>query len=131
MHIIIYFITLLTLALIDSAWLFSMGAQYKSWLGHLFAPQVNFIPVIFFYLIYTFGLVYFVVMPGVKSGNSLVAVFLAGALFGLVAYATYDLTNHATMQSWPLVVTLVDMLWGAFLTGISSVIAIVIVNYVK
>ncbi len=126
-----YFVTLVTLALIDSVWLFSMGAKYKSWLGHLFAPQFNFIPVIFFYLVYTFGLVYFVVMPAIKSGHSLFSIFLAGALLGLVAYATYDLTNHATLKDWPLMVTVVDMLWGAFLTGISSVIAVFVVNYFK
>jgi uncharacterized membrane protein len=70
-------------------------------------------------------------MPGIKSGHALFSVFLAGALFGLVAYATYDLTNHATLRDWPLVVTLIDMIWGAFLTGVSSVIAVTLVNYFK
>ena len=126
-----YIITLITIAIIDSAWLFSMGSKYKTWLGHLFADNVNFIPAVIFYLIYTFGIMFFVVSPALKQGTSLLNIFLYGALFGLVAYATYDLTNHATLRDWPLHVTLLDMAWGALLTGATSVIVVYITNLLK
>ncbi len=126
-----YIITLITIAIIDSAWLFSMGSKYKTWLGHLFADSVNFIPAVIFYLIYTFGIMFFVVSPALKQGTSLLNIFLYGALFGLVAYATYDLTNHATLKDWPLHVTLLDMAWGALLTGATSVIVVYITNLLK
>ena len=74
---------------------------------------------------------FFVISPAMKQGTSLLNIFLYGALFGLVAYATYDLTNHATMRDWPLHVTLLDMAWGALLTGATSVIVIYITNLLK
>ncbi len=129
MNTLLYIYTILSLAVIDAVWLFSTGAQYKKWLGHLFADTVNFVPAIIFYLIYTFGVVFFVVSPAVKNGTGLLAVFLSGAILGLVAYGTYDLTNHATMRDWPVVVTLLDMAWGAILTGTAGVIAVVIHRY--
>jgi uncharacterized membrane protein len=129
MKILLYIYTILSLAVIDSVWLFSTGAQYKKWLGHLFAPSVNFVPAVIFYLIYTLGVVFFVVSPAVKNSTGLLTVFLSGAILGLVAYATYDLTNHATMRDWPLVVTLLDMAWGMILTGTASVIAVSIYRY--
>lgn len=130
-NILLYVYTLLSLAIIDGAWLYSMGGLYKKWLGHLFAPTVSFTPVIFFYLIYTFGVVYFIAGPAVRGGSTLLATFVSGAALGLVAYATYDLTNHATMKQWPLQVTLIDMVWGALLTGLASVIAVAVFNYFK
>jgi uncharacterized membrane protein len=108
-----------------------MGSKYKTWLGHLFADNVNFYPAIIFYLIYTFGSVFFVISPAMKQGTSLLNTFLYGALFGLVAYATYDLTNHSTLRDWPLHVTLIDMAWGALLTGITSTFVVYIINYFK
>ncbi|MEN9622209.1 MAG: hypothetical protein RLZZ67_643 [Candidatus Parcubacteria bacterium] len=129
MNTLLYIYTILSLAVIDAVWLFSTGAQYKKWLGHLFADTVNFVPAIIFYLIYTFGVVFFVVSPAVKNSTGLLTVLLSGAILGLVAYGTYDLTNHATMRDWPLVVTLLDMAWGALLTGTASVIAVSIYRY--
>lgn len=120
---------MLSLAVIDAVWLFSTGGLYKKWLGHLFAVQVNFIPAVIFYLLYTLGVVYFVLVPAVKNGSSVLALFVSGALFGLIAYATYDLTNHATMRDWPLVVTVLDMVWGMILTGTVSVIAVSLYKY--
>ncbi len=120
---------MLSLAVIDAVWLFSTGGLYKKWLGHLFAVQVNFIPAVIFYLLYTLGVVYFVLVPAVKNGSSVLVLFVSGALFGLIAYATYDLTNHATMRDWPLVVTVLDMVWGMILTGTVSVIAVSLYKY--
>jgi uncharacterized membrane protein len=122
----LYLIALIIMGTIDSMWLFLMGARYKAWLGHLFAPTFNFTPAVMFYLIYAFGLVYFVISPAVQSGQSYLQTFLIGSLLGLLAYAAYDLTNHATLRDWPLIVTIVDMAWGAFLSGITSVIVVYI-----
>jgi uncharacterized membrane protein len=76
-------------------------------------------PAVLFYLLYVAGLVYFVMLPASRSRDAL----LRGALFGLIAYATYDLTNQATLRDWPWQVTLVDLVWGAFVTGTSCAIA--------
>lgn len=129
MNTLLYIYTILSFAVIDAVWLFSTGTLYKKWLGHLFADTVNFVPAIIFYLIYIFGVVFFVVSPAIKSGTGLLTILLSGAILGLVAYATYDLTNHAVMRDWPLVVTLLDMAWGAILTGTASVIAVSIYRY--
>jgi len=128
---LMYVFVLLPMAVLDAIWLFSTGAFYKKWLGHLFADSVNFFPAIIFYLLYGAGILYFVVNPAIKGGTSLMWVLASGALFGLVAYATYDLTNHATMRDWPLNVTIIDMIWGAFLTGVVSVVAVTLYNYFK
>lgn len=131
MNIIIYISTLVVLAILDAVWLFSMGTNYSTWLGHLFAPKVNFIPVVVFYLIYALGVTFFVTSPALKNGTSLWVLFATGALFGLVAYATYDLTNQATLQAWPTTVTLIDMAWGALLTGLTSVIVVSVISHFK
>lgn len=127
----LYFGTLSSLVIIDSVWLFAMGAHYKKTLGSLFDFSVNFIPAIIFYLIYTFGVVMFVLLPAVQKGSTNLSVFLMGALFGLVGYAVYDLTNQATIRNWPLSITLMDMAWGAVLTGLSSLIAYALYAYFK
>ena len=130
MNIILYILTLFILSIFDATWLYSTGAQYKVWLGHLFAPTVNFIPAIIFYLLYAFGIVYFVLAPAIAKGSSLAdgfwGVLISGLLFGLICYATYDLTNNATMLRWPTIVTIIDMIWGATLTGLTSVIVFAI-----
>jgi uncharacterized membrane protein len=66
-----------------------------------------------------------------QQGTSLLNTLIYGAIFGLVAYATYDLTNHATLKDWPLHVTLLDMAWGALLTGVTSVFVVYIINFFK
>ncbi len=131
MNILNYFISLVVLVVLDSTWLFSMGAKYKAWLKPLFAEDFKLLPVICFYLFYAFGLVFFVISPALKQGQSLLYVFMAGALLGFIAYAAYDLTNQATLRDWPLIVTIVDMAWGTILTGLSSVIIVSIINYFK
>ena len=130
MNIILYILTLFVLLIFDATWLYSTGAQYKVWLGHLFSPTVNFIPAIIFYLLYAFGIVYFILAPAIAKGSSLAdgiwGVLISGLLFGLICYATYDLTNNATMLRWPIIVTIIDMIWGTVLTGLTSVIVFAI-----
>jgi uncharacterized membrane protein len=84
-------------------------------------PDVNWAAAIIFYLIFIVGLVVFVISPAVEKGSWTHAV-LFGALFGLVCYATYDLTNLAVAKDWPLLVTIVDLAWGAVLASSVSVV---------
>lgn len=128
----LYFIALIIMGIIDSIWLFLMGAQYRVWLGHVFAPSFNFTSAVIFYLIYIAGLIYFVISPAVQQGQHYLHIFLAGAFLGLLAYATYDLTNHATITNWPVLVTIIDMVWGALLTGTVSVLTVLIyINFIR
>lgn len=77
-----------------------------------------------FYVLYAVGVVVLVVLPALEHEHPLGRAILYGALLGLVAYGTYDLTNQATLRGWSSVVTLVDMTWGAFLTGVVVAIAV-------
>ena len=83
--------------------------------------DVNWVAALLFYLLFIAGLVAFVIAPAVEKG-SWVRALLFGALFGLITYATYDLTNLATLKDWPFVVTVVDMVWGMVLAGTVSVV---------
>lgn len=108
---------------IDSIWLGVIAVDfYKATIGHLLAQKPDFTAAAIFYVIYLAGVVHFVVLPAVAK-DSVVNATRQGALFGLVAYATYDLTNMATMRDWPLSVTLADLAWGAFITAASSTIS--------
>jgi uncharacterized membrane protein len=117
----LYLATLAVFLAIDSIWL-GLAARtfYHDQLGFLMAPSLNWLAAGAFYLLYVAGILVFVVLPGL-GGISGAKVFLQGGFFGLVAYATYDLTNFATMQDWPVTVTLVDLAWGFILTGMVSV----------
>lgn len=104
--------------IIDSIWIAIVANNfYKSQIGHLLAAKPNFIAAVIFYLIYIFAIVFFVVNPAVNQGYGLAKVVGSSALLGFAMYATYDLTNHATLKNWPLSMTLVDMLWGTILTA--------------
>jgi uncharacterized membrane protein len=131
MNIIIYFGTLVTLIIIDSVWLLSTGSFYKKWLGNLFDFSVSLVPAAVFYLIYTLGVLFFVIIPSIQKESGWVTVLITGALFGAVAYATYDLTNQATIRNWPVMITLMDIAWGAIMTGISSCIVYLVYAYFK
>ena len=112
-----YFLTVPFFVALDLLWIgYLSGNLYTSRIGHLLAPSVNWYAAAAFYLVFTLGLYYFAVFHGV-SRQSLPAAVIAGALFGFFAYATYDLTNMATLKNWPLSITLIDMVWGAVLSG--------------
>lgn len=103
--------------IIDAIWLTIMAdALYRPLLGDRLAPQFHLAPAVAFYLIYIGGIVFFAVMPAL-AGGGLAKAMLNGAVLGLVAYATYDLTNHATLRDWPLAVTLADISWGMAVTA--------------
>ena len=107
---------------IDMVWLGLVAKGfYRAQIGTLMKSDVNWAAAIIFYLIFIAGLVVFVIAPAVEKG-SWVHALLFGALFGLVCYATYDLTNLAVAKDWPLLVTIVDLVWGAALAASVSTI---------
>ncbi len=119
----LYFLTLFIFLGLDAVWLGVVAPKfYRSQIGHLMAEKANFLVAALFYLIFIGGLVYFVVAPGV--GMSTREAILRGALFGLVTYATYDLTNQATLRGWPVTLTIIDIVWGTVLTGITSALSV-------
>lgn len=112
----LYVTTFIAFFIIDMIWLgVAARSFYRKHLGFLLAPQPNWPAAIMFYLLFILGIVVFVVAPGLKSG-SLQTTLVHAALFGLITYATYDLTNLATLNNWPVLVTVVDMVWGTVLS---------------
>lgn len=118
---------LVPLVILDGIWLFSMGSTfYKKFLGHIMSANPSWTPVVLFYVLYAIGIAVFVAVPALRANTSYLSVFFYGALLGLVAYATYDFTNQATLRDWPMIVTVVDLAWGAVLTGIVSIVSVYI-----
>lgn len=115
-----YVLTGLAFALIDSVWLRTMYARlYQPELGEILGG-LRLGPAIAFYLIYIAGMIWFAVGPALANGRWQTAL-VQGAVLGCLCYATYDLTNFATLKIWSLKVTLLDILWGTMLTGSASV----------
>lgn len=124
----LYLIALPIFFLIDMLWLGIVAKNfYAKQIGFLLRPDVNWVAAILFYLLFIVGLVLFVVVPALEK-NSLSYVLIFGALFGLISYATYDLTNLATVKNWPLLVTIVDLCWGAFLASSVSTLTFLIAH---
>lgn len=107
----------------DLTWLTLMGPRlYRPALGQMMAEKPNLIAAVAFYLLYLVGVVAFGAAPGIRDG-AWIRSLAWGALFGLIAYATYDLTNQATLRHWPLRLSLIDMGWGALITAVASAAA--------
>ncbi len=117
------------MAVLDAAWLGLIAPSfYKKHIGFLLADKPNWFAAVAFYLIFILGVTAFVVYPGWKDAHSLIKVAALGGLFGLVTYATYDLTNQSTIKNWPAVVTVVDIIWGIIITAAVSVVAVSILK---
>ena len=107
---------------VDMVWLVFVARKfYVKQIGYLMREPVNFSAAFVFYLIFVVGILVFVLQPALEK-NSLAHAALYGALFGLVTYATYDLTNLSTVKDWPLLVTVVDLAWGTTLSLLVSVL---------
>lgn len=116
----LYLLTVPVFFLIDMVWLgFVARNFYKEQLHSLLSPQVNWTAALLFYFIYIAGILFFAVRPGLEAG-SLARACLYGALFGFFTYATYDLTNLATLRDWPVLVSVVDIGWGTLLCTLVS-----------
>jgi uncharacterized membrane protein len=128
MFIKLFFIALPVFFAIDMIWLVLVAKNfYQKQIGFLMRPDINWFAAIIFYLLFILGLVTFVISPALEK-HSWVQALLSGALFGLITYATYDLTNLATLKDWPLVVTVVDLIWGTVLAASISVITYLIAS---
>ena len=121
--IIAYFVALLVMAALDFVWLgLTAGPIYHRALGAVMAEKANMPAAVAFYIVYVLGVVIFAVKPGLESGDWRTAL-MRGAMFGFFAYAAYDLTNLATLKVWSLKVSLIDMAWGAVITGTAASIS--------
>ena len=108
------------MAILDAAWLIVVGPRlYRPAIGELLAPEPNLRVAVVFYLVYVAGIVFLAVTPALRDGSAWRAI-VSGAVLGLVAYATYDLTNQATLRVWPLHITLIDVAWGTFVTAAAA-----------
>lgn len=115
-----YISTAIVFFTIDFVWLSKMtGLFYRARMGDMLLDQPNFAVAGAFYLVYVAGIVYFAVMPALNSGHWTNAL-ISGAILGFVAYGTYDMTNLATLKNWSWSLSIVDMLWGTFLTATAS-----------
>src|SRR5262245_38603965 len=111
------FATAISFLALDSIWL-SLAASrlYRPRLGSLLLERFNMAPAAAFYLIYLAGILVFAIAPALVTGRWTTAL-MRGAMLGLVAYATYDLTNQATLRGWLVTVTIADLCWGSFVTA--------------
>lgn len=120
--IIAYVSAFVSFGLLDFLWLRWAGPNfYRPQIGEMLAANFRAVPALVFYVTYIAGMVWFAVRPGL-SGDIALAT-LNGALLGVVAYATYDLTNQATMKMWSMQVTIADIIWGAVATAVASTVA--------
>lgn len=118
-----YLITAAIFLVIDIVWLAVISPKlYKANIGHLLAEKPDLVAAGVFYLLFVGALLFFVIDPAIAKGSVWQAVW-TGAFLGLVMYATYDLTNLATLKEWPLKITVIDLVWGTFITAATSGIA--------
>lgn len=116
----LYLLTVVVFFAIDLVWIGAVArGLYSRELAGLLRPDIRWGAALLFYLLYIAGILILVVLPAVDKG-SLADAAWRGALLGLIAYATYDLTNYSTLKDWSLTVTIVDLIWGALLTGAVS-----------
>ncbi len=112
-----YILTAIVFFSIDLIWLGVVAKDlYRKHLGFLLADQVNWAAAIVFYLLFIVGIFVFVILPSLEK-NSLLHAILLGGFFGFITYATYDLTNLATLKNWPLPIVIIDLMWGTVLTA--------------
>lgn len=128
-YIVAYLSTFLVFTALDVAWLTMAGASlFKRTLAGILLSDIKRVPAAIFYALYPLGLVIFAVMPAVDAGSALSA-FAMGALFGLFSYATYDLTNHATMRNWTARITVIDIACGTAMGALASTAGFLAVSW--
>ena len=113
---------------IDLVWLgFVAKNIYSKYLGYLMAPNVNWLAAMVFYVIFIIGVLYFVIAPSLVD-RDFTQLVIRAMLFGFITYATYDLTNLATVRDWPITITIIDLIWGTSLSTSVSVISYLIIT---
>jgi uncharacterized membrane protein len=129
--LISYLLTFIVFLMIDLLWLGIIAKNlYQKYLGGFLSDKVNWTAAFIFYFIYVAGISIFAIYPAVQKGSAFNAI-LMGALFGLFTYATYDLTNLATLKDWPLPIVFIDILWGAILSATVSLAGFYIVKWIN
>lgn len=124
-----YLLTMVVFFVIDLFWLGLIAKNiYRKYLGSLMSDTVNWAAAILFYLLFIAGIFVFVIYPSLEK-QSPIRALLFGAFFGLISYATYDLTNYATLKGFPLNIVIIDLIWGTTLTSIVSISGYYITKY--
>ena len=119
-YLLAYIGSAVVMGVLDAVWLTTMGNRlYRPVIGSIMADKPDMRAAVVFYLLYVFDIVFLAVLPALREG-SIAKAALYGAVFGLVAYATYDLTNQATLSVWSTRLTLIDLAWGTFVTTAAS-----------
>jgi uncharacterized membrane protein len=130
-YIAAYFVTLIVFAAIDFVWLSSMANSiYRPILKEILLPDFRLAPALIFYCLFPLALVIFGIAAGIRSGNWADAL-LYGAVFGFFAYATYDLTNQATLKNWETRLTVIDVAWGTCLSGTAATIGFFVSGWIE
>lgn len=125
-----YIVTFVVFFAIDIIWLgFIAKDMYRNNIGHLMADTTNWPAAIIFYLFFIGGLVFFVVNPSLEK-ESWTQALMWGGFFGFICYATYDMTNLATLRDWPLKMTIIDITWGSILNALTSAVSYFIVRLI-
>lgn len=127
----ISFLTIfLTTFILDACWIGIMANRfYVPRMGHLMTATVSVKPALFFYFLYACGIAFFVVLPGIQNQQPPATIFFSGLFFGLVAYGTYNLISLSVLKDWPVSLTVVDMTWGAIMSGVASTCAYYATKY--
>ena len=121
-YLVAYAIATITFLIIDAIWLGIVAKNfYAAQMGDLMAENIRFGIAAAFYLVYTVGIIVFAVKPAIEADNFMLAL-VYGALFGFLAYGTYDFTNMATIRDWPVLMSVVDIIWGTTITAVTSVV---------
>ncbi len=116
-YFLLYLLAAVVFFAIDMLWLGLIAKDfYREKLAFVLSDSTNWTAAVVFYLLYIGGILYFATVPGLRASDWQIAL-LNGALFGFFCYATYDLTNMATIKDWPLIIVIVDIIWGTVLTG--------------
>lgn len=121
---------IITLFIFDFIWLKTMfPILYSPNISHLLAGTPKLIPAALFYIMYSIALTVLIILPALSQNYSLSKIFMLAAVLGMICYATYDLTNHATLRDWPVIITVIDIVWGTVLTGTVALIVYSITKY--
>ena len=123
----LFLIAAVVMAVIDLFWLGIVARKmYQKYIGFLLAPKTNVPAAVLFYTIFIIGLVAFVIVPALDAPNQLQHAVTHGLLWGLCTYATYDLTNLATVKNWPVTLTVIDLVWGSFISAAVASVTVLI-----
>lgn len=130
-YILLYILTFIVFLAIDAVWLLVISKNlYSKEIGHLMAEKALLLPALIFYLLFVVGVLIFAVIPGYQA-QSISKTLMLAALFGLMTYATYDLTNLATLRDWPIKITLIDIVWGTTISTVTGLAGFYIAQLIK